>query len=140
MPIEMPKGLPFSVDTWSLCSKRKRHHFLTHAHKDHTSGISTHFSFPIYSTLLTKTLIFQHYPQVCPFYLQVFAIILSMPIIFFFGSFGFNFVALLCSLMSRCLWILRWGNRWSSMILMGLSLSPHLTRITVLVGRLLFWL
>ncbi|KAE7998333.1 hypothetical protein FH972_002890 [Carpinus fangiana] len=63
MPIEMPKGLPFSVDTWSLCSKRKGHHFLTHAHKDHYSGISTHFSFPIYSTLLTKTLLFQHYPQ-----------------------------------------------------------------------------
>lgn len=64
MPIEMPKGLPFSVDTWSPCSKRKRHHFLTHAHKDHSSGISTHFSFPIYSTLITKILVLQHYPQV----------------------------------------------------------------------------
>ncbi|KAL6551967.1 hypothetical protein OROGR_008121 [Orobanche gracilis] len=29
MPIEMPKGLPFSVDTWTPSSKRKRHHFLT---------------------------------------------------------------------------------------------------------------
>ncbi|XVF16978.1 hypothetical protein REPUB_Repub10bG0077400 [Reevesia pubescens] len=63
MPIEMPKGLPFSVDTFSPCSKRKRHHFLTHAHKDHTCGISTHFSYPIYSTHLTKSLILLHYPQ-----------------------------------------------------------------------------
>nr|POF20247.1 5' exonuclease apollo [Quercus suber] len=63
MPIEMPKGLPFSVDTWTSSSKRKRHHFLTHAHKDHSFGISSHFSFPIYSTLLTKSLVLQHYPQ-----------------------------------------------------------------------------
>ncbi|KAH1038264.1 hypothetical protein J1N35_040007 [Gossypium stocksii] len=63
MPIEMPKGLPFSVDTFSPSSKRKRHHFLTHAHKDHTSGISSHFSYPIYSTHLTKSLVLLHYPQ-----------------------------------------------------------------------------
>ncbi|KAI3451545.1 hypothetical protein Pfo_008210 [Paulownia fortunei] len=63
MPIEMPKGLPFSVDTWTSCSKRKRHHFLTHAHKDHAQGIAAHASYPIYSTLLSKTLLLQHYPQ-----------------------------------------------------------------------------
>lgn len=63
MPIEMPKGLPFSVDTWSPNSKKKRHHFLTHAHKDHSQGILTHASYPIYSTLLTKALVLQHYPQ-----------------------------------------------------------------------------
>ncbi|KAG8501731.1 hypothetical protein CXB51_004640 [Gossypium anomalum] len=63
MPIEMPKGLPFSVDTFSPSSKRKRHHFLTHAHKDHTSGISSHFLYPIYSTHLTKSLVLLHYPQ-----------------------------------------------------------------------------
>ncbi|GKV21635.1 hypothetical protein SLEP1_g31596 [Rubroshorea leprosula] len=63
MPIEMPKGLPFSVDTFSPSSKRKRHHFLTHAHKDHTAGISTHSSYPIYATRLTKTLVLQQYPQ-----------------------------------------------------------------------------
>ncbi|XP_061368306.1 uncharacterized protein LOC133311294 isoform X2 [Gastrolobium bilobum] len=64
MPIEMPKGLPFSVDTWSPSSKStKRHHFLTHAHKDHSSSITSHSSFPIYSTLLTKTLILQQFPQ-----------------------------------------------------------------------------
>ncbi|XP_062007303.1 DNA ligase 6 [Rosa rugosa] len=63
MSIEMPKGLPFSVDTWSPSSKRKRHHFLTHAHKDHSIGISSHFSYPIYSTHLTKTLLLQHYPK-----------------------------------------------------------------------------
>ncbi|XP_061995679.1 uncharacterized protein LOC133713665 isoform X2 [Rosa rugosa] len=60
MSIEMPKGLPFSVDTWSSSSKRKRHHFLTHAHKDHSTGISSHFSYPIYSTQRTKTVL-QHY-------------------------------------------------------------------------------
>lgn len=64
MPIEMPKGLPFSVDTWTPSSKRKRHHFLTHAHKDHSQGISTHFSYPIYSTHHTKTLTLKYYPQV----------------------------------------------------------------------------
>ncbi|XP_022773793.1 protein artemis [Durio zibethinus] len=63
MPIEMPKGLPFSVDTFSPSSKRKRHHFLTHAHKDHTSGISTHFSYRIYSTHLTKSLVLLHCSQ-----------------------------------------------------------------------------
>ncbi|XP_073060659.1 uncharacterized protein [Primulina eburnea] len=64
MPIEMPKGLPFSVDTWTPSSKTKRHHFLTHAHKDHAQGISAHASFPIYSTLFTRTLIRRYYPQV----------------------------------------------------------------------------
>ncbi|KAL7613128.1 hypothetical protein Lser_V15G05935 [Lactuca serriola] len=63
MPIEMPKGLPFSVDTWTPCSNRKRHHFLTHAHKDHSQGISTHSSFPIYATRLTKSLTLNCYPQ-----------------------------------------------------------------------------
>jgi hypothetical protein len=53
MPIEMPEGLPFSVDTWTPSSKiSKRHHFLTHAHKDHSSNIISNSSFPIYSTLL----------------------------------------------------------------------------------------
>ncbi|KAF5187654.1 5' exonuclease Apollo [Thalictrum thalictroides] len=59
----MPKGLPFSVDTFSPISDRKRHHFLTHAHKDHSVGISTYSSYPIYSTQITKTLILQQFPQ-----------------------------------------------------------------------------
>lgn len=63
MPIEMPRGLPFSVDTWSPTSKMKRHRFLTHAHKDHCSGITSHCSFPIYSTLLTKSLMLRYFPQ-----------------------------------------------------------------------------
>ncbi|KAI3972872.1 hypothetical protein MKX01_019530 [Papaver californicum] len=63
MPIEMPKGLPFSVDTWSLSSRGKRHHFLTHAHKDHSAGISNHFPYPIYSTDITKNLLLQQIPQ-----------------------------------------------------------------------------
>ncbi|RDX87294.1 5' exonuclease Apollo, partial [Mucuna pruriens] len=62
MPIEMPKGLPFSVDTWT-CSSSKTHYFLTHAHKDHSSSISSHSSFPIYSTHLTKTLLLHQYPH-----------------------------------------------------------------------------
>lgn len=57
MPIEMPKGLPFSVDTWTPSSS-KRHCFLTHAHKDHSSSITCHSSFLIYSTNLL-----QQYPQ-----------------------------------------------------------------------------
>lgn len=64
MPIEMPKGLQFSVDTWTPFSRRKRHHFLTHAHKDHSQGIITYASYPVYSTSLTKTLLLQNYPQV----------------------------------------------------------------------------
>ncbi|KAI7725861.1 hypothetical protein M8C21_010929 [Ambrosia artemisiifolia] len=64
MPIEMPKGLPFSVDTWTpSSSNNKKHHFLTHAHKDHSQGISTHASFPIYATSITKTLTLNYYPN-----------------------------------------------------------------------------
>ncbi|KAL5555502.1 hypothetical protein UlMin_037738 [Ulmus minor] len=63
MPIEMPKGLPFSVDTWSSSSMKKRHHFLTHAHRDHSTGISTYCSYPIYCTSLTKTLLLQQFPK-----------------------------------------------------------------------------
>lgn len=64
MPIEMPRGLPFSVDTWTSNSRKKRHHFLTHAHKDHSQGILAHASYPIYATQLTKTFVLQYYPQV----------------------------------------------------------------------------
>ncbi|PKU68075.1 uncharacterized protein LOC110105143 isoform X1 [Dendrobium catenatum] len=63
MPIETPRGLPFSVDTWSHASKQKRHHFLTHAHKDHLSGIAALCSFPIYCTRLTKTLVCHQFPE-----------------------------------------------------------------------------
>ncbi|CAJ2641532.1 unnamed protein product [Trifolium pratense] len=73
MPTEMPEGLPFSVDTWTPSSKSsKRHHFLTHAHKDYSSNIISNSSFPIYSTLLTKTLLLQHYPKLDPsLFLQI---------------------------------------------------------------------
>ncbi|TXG60375.1 hypothetical protein EZV62_014948 [Acer yangbiense] len=63
MPIEMPKGLSFSVDTFTPSSKKKRHYFLTHAHKDHTVGISSHSHYPIYSTHITKSLLLHHYSQ-----------------------------------------------------------------------------
>ncbi|XP_020572670.1 protein artemis [Phalaenopsis equestris] len=62
MPIETPRGLPFSVDTWSHASMLKRHHFLTHAHKDHLSGIAA-FCSSIYCTRLTKTLVRRQSPQ-----------------------------------------------------------------------------
>ncbi|KAM7256034.1 hypothetical protein ACFE04_011775 [Oxalis oulophora] len=67
MAIEMPRGLPFSVDTFNQNSKLKRHHFLTHAHKDHTIGITTHSSYPIYCTHLTFQIIHQYYPQLDEF-------------------------------------------------------------------------
>ncbi|KAF3341008.1 protein artemis [Carex littledalei] len=59
----MPKGLPFSVDTWSPASDEKRHHFLTHAHRDHIAGIGAHFSYPVYATRLTKFLVLHYFPQ-----------------------------------------------------------------------------
>ncbi|CDY21684.1 BnaA09g44350D [Brassica napus] len=67
MSIEMPRGLPFSVDTFgpnTTTKRMKRHHFLTHAHKDHTVGISpSNAVFPIYSTSLTISLLLQRHPQ-----------------------------------------------------------------------------
>ncbi|KAL0699688.1 hypothetical protein Bca4012_055810 [Brassica carinata] len=67
MAIEMPRGLPFSVDTFganTTTKRMKRHHFLTHAHKDHTVGISpSNVAFPIYSTSLTISLLLQRHPQ-----------------------------------------------------------------------------
>ncbi|KAG9457293.1 hypothetical protein H6P81_001801 [Aristolochia fimbriata] len=59
----MPKGLPFSVDTWSPASRIKRYHFLTHAHKDHSSQIVRYAAYPIYATRLTKSLLLLQYPQ-----------------------------------------------------------------------------
>lgn len=64
MSIEMPRGLPFSVDTFGPYTATKRHHFLTHAHKDHTVGISpSNIVFPIYSCPLTISLLLQRHPQ-----------------------------------------------------------------------------
>ncbi|AEE29793.1 unnamed protein product [Arabidopsis thaliana] len=68
MSIEMPRGLPFAVDTfgpYTETKRRKRHHFLTHAHKDHTVGVSPSniVVFPIYSTSLTISLLLQRFPQ-----------------------------------------------------------------------------
>ncbi|GAB2232084.1 hypothetical protein Droror1_Dr00011106 [Drosera rotundifolia] len=63
MPIEMPRGLPFSVDTWTPSSSSlKRHRFLTHAHKDHCAGIVTHASFPVYCTAVTRSIVMGYYP------------------------------------------------------------------------------
>ncbi|CAA6660370.1 unnamed protein product [Spirodela intermedia] len=64
MPIEMPRGLPFSVDTWTPNSGRKRHHFLTHAHRDHLQGFAANSSYPIYATRITKLLTLRHLPQI----------------------------------------------------------------------------
>ncbi|KAI4330121.1 hypothetical protein MLD38_028427 [Melastoma candidum] len=63
MPVEMPRRLPFSVDTWTASSLRKRHRFLTHAHRDHSVGILKYSSFPLYCTPLTRTLLLHQFPQ-----------------------------------------------------------------------------
>ncbi|KAI4326135.1 hypothetical protein MLD38_031478 [Melastoma candidum] len=63
MPVEMPRRLPFSVDKWTASSLRKRHRFLTHAHRDHSVGIFKYSSFPLYCTSLTRTLLLHQFPQ-----------------------------------------------------------------------------
>lgn len=142
MPIEIPRGLPFSVDTWCPVSKKKRHHFLTHAHKDHTTGISTHYSYPIYCTHLTKTLLQQFQPQACLYDCQFCLISWMYP--FDFPSFSlFLFLGLFiflcfCSLVILCLCVLRWGNRFLLMTLMEFSPLRLSTPITALVSNLAF--
>jgi DNA cross-link repair 1A protein len=64
MPIEMPKGLPFAVDTWSSESGGKRYHFLSHAHRDHLAGIESRASYPIYATRVTAAIVLNYFPQV----------------------------------------------------------------------------
>lgn len=63
MAVEMTERLPFSVDTWTECSSsKKKYHFLTHAHKDHTGGMAAHASYPVYCTSLTKQIVRHRYP------------------------------------------------------------------------------
>ena len=66
MGVETSSQYPFSVDTWTEFSKRKPFHFLTHAHKDHTGGIESHGTFPIYCTPLTQKLVCGRYPKLNP--------------------------------------------------------------------------
>ncbi|XP_078181516.1 uncharacterized protein LOC144575301 [Carex rostrata] len=63
MPVEMPKGLPFAVDTWSSESDGKRYHFLSHAHRDHLAGIESRASYPIYATRVTIAIVLNYYPR-----------------------------------------------------------------------------
>ncbi|CAD6266292.1 unnamed protein product [Miscanthus lutarioriparius] len=69
MPIEMPRGLPFAVDTWTPASSLKRHRFLTHAHRDHlagivaTSAVSASSSSPVYASRLTILIALRIFPQ-----------------------------------------------------------------------------
>jgi DNA cross-link repair 1A protein len=69
MPIEMPRGLPFAVDTWTPASSLKRHRFLTHAHRDHlagiaaTSAVSASTSSPVYTSRLTILVALRIFPQ-----------------------------------------------------------------------------
>ncbi|XP_006645125.1 5' exonuclease Apollo-like isoform X2 [Oryza brachyantha] len=66
MPIEMPRGLPFAVDTWGpSSSRRRRHRFLTHAHRDHLVGAAAPGEGPraVYATRLTMALALRHFPQ-----------------------------------------------------------------------------
>ncbi|EEC71902.1 hypothetical protein OsI_04671 [Oryza sativa Indica Group] len=68
MPIEMPRGLPFAVDTWGPSSRRRRHRFLTHAHRDHlvaAGGAADSGECPgaVYATRLTLDLALRHFPR-----------------------------------------------------------------------------
>jgi hypothetical protein len=71
MPIEMPSGLPFAVDTWGHSSRRRRHRFLTHAHRDHLvgAGVGADGDGTLYATRLTLSLALRHFPQVTPSFL-----------------------------------------------------------------------
>jgi hypothetical protein len=65
MPIELPRGLPFAVDTWTPASALKRHRFLTHAHRDHLAGITTTSAAgAIYASRLTVLIARHIFPQV----------------------------------------------------------------------------
>lgn len=66
MPIEMPRGLPFAVDTWGPSSRRRRHRFLTHAHRDHLVAAADSGECPgaVYATRLTLDLALRHFPRV----------------------------------------------------------------------------
>jgi DNA cross-link repair 1A protein len=61
MPIDVPRGLPFAVDMWTPSSALKRHRFLTHAHRDHLTGITT--AAAIYATRLTVLITLHYFPQ-----------------------------------------------------------------------------
>ncbi|TVU17505.1 hypothetical protein EJB05_33545, partial [Eragrostis curvula] len=64
MPIEMPRGLPFSVDTWTAASLLKRHRFLTHAHRDHLVGIAGTAAAPcIYASSVTVLITLRYFLQ-----------------------------------------------------------------------------
>ncbi|CAL4953401.1 unnamed protein product [Urochloa decumbens] len=66
MPIDMPRGLPFAVDTWGPSSRHRRHRFLTHAHRDHLVGAGAAADGgggTVYATRLTLSLALRHFPQ-----------------------------------------------------------------------------
>ncbi|CAL4960144.1 unnamed protein product [Urochloa decumbens] len=66
MPIDMPRGLPFAVDTWGPSSRHRRHRFLTHAHRDHLVGAGSAADGgggTVYATRLTLSLALRHFPQ-----------------------------------------------------------------------------
>ncbi|BAF22713.1 uncharacterized protein [Oryza sativa Japonica Group] len=63
MPIELPRGLPFAVDTWTAASAVKRHRFLTHAHRDHIAGITATNVAAVYASRLTILIACHIFPQ-----------------------------------------------------------------------------
>ncbi|KAB8107097.1 hypothetical protein EE612_041664 [Oryza sativa] len=63
MPIELPRGLPFAVDTWTAASAVKRHRFLTHAHRDHIAGITATNVAAVYASRLTILIARHIFPQ-----------------------------------------------------------------------------
>lgn len=62
----MPRRLPFAVDTWGPSSRRRRHRFLTHAHRDHLVAAADSGECPgaVYATRLTLDLALRHFPRV----------------------------------------------------------------------------
>ncbi|KAG8086615.1 hypothetical protein GUJ93_ZPchr0010g8555 [Zizania palustris] len=64
MPIELPLGLPFAVDTWTPASAIKRHRFLTHAHRDHLAGITATTVAAVYASPLTIRIARHIFPQI----------------------------------------------------------------------------
>ncbi|KAL3698166.1 hypothetical protein R1sor_012242 [Riccia sorocarpa] len=63
MPVELKGKYPFCVDTWSLLSRKKNHHFLSHAHTDHTSGIESFANRRIYCSDITRLLLLRRFPK-----------------------------------------------------------------------------
>jgi hypothetical protein len=135
MPIELPRGLPFAVDTWTPASALKRHRFLTHAHRDHLAGITTTSAAgAVYASRLTVLIACRIFPQVTTTTnLQLTSLFPSL----FFSSQS-PFLRFLEKFPSQSLdptrsWRSSSARRYSSRTPTATSPSPHSTPTTALV-------